>query len=224
MEIARKHTDRVFQRAWPGNVAQRAFSIAQARHDWVLVLDADERVTPALEKEIVAVLASPDGRAGYLIPRRTFYLGRWIDHGDWAPDHKLRLFDRRRAIVGGTDPHDRVDVDGPVGKLRAPLEHYAYRNLSHHLATTDAYSCTAALGMRREGRRVRAWDLVLRPMVRFIKGYVVKGGFLDGIAGLAVAVGTSHYVFMKYLKLYELEHGLGGAAGGPPSVTRPPGA
>lgn len=223
MEFARKHTDRVFQRPWPGNVGQRAFSVAQARNDWVLVVDADERVTPALQEEIVAALASPGGCAGFLVPRRTFYLGRWIEHGDWVPDRKVRFFDRRRAIVGGTDPHDRVDVEGLVGKFRSPLEHYAYRDLSHHLATTDRYSRTAALELRKAGRRFHARDLVLRPLVRFLKGYLLKRGFLDGIAGLAVAVGTSHFVFMKYLKLYELERGLDARAEKSPPATRSPG-
>jgi glycosyltransferase involved in cell wall biosynthesis len=208
VEVAGKHTDRVFRRDWAGFPAQRAFAIAQARHDWVLVVDADERVTPALRDAIAAVLADQAGVLGCRIPRRTFYLGRWIDHGDWVPDRVLRFFNRRHARVVGADPHDRIEVRGPVVDLSAPLEHYTFRDLSHHLVTTDAYSRTAAAEMHRSGRRFRWWDLLLRPPFRFFKGYVLKLGLLDGIAGLAVAVGTAHYVFMKYLKLYELERGL----------------
>ncbi len=222
--IAHKHTDRIFQRPWPGFAAQRAFAIAPARHDWVLVVDADERVTPDLEGAIRTVIGAPDPPAGYLIPRRTFYLGRWIEHGDWVPDYVLRLFDRRHARVAGSDPHDRIEVTGRVGKLSAKIEHLTFRDLSDHLATTDAYSRVAAAEMRRAGRRFRWWDLVILPALRFVKGYFLKRGFLDGIPGLGVAVGTSHYVFMKYLKLYELERGLDAPAEKPPSATRPPGA
>jgi glycosyltransferase involved in cell wall biosynthesis len=224
VEIARKHTDRVFQRRWSGFSEQRAFAIAQARHDWVLVLDADERVTPDLEAAIRAVINAPDPPAGYLIPRRTFYLGRWIEHGDWVPDYVLRLFDRRRARVAGSDPHDRIEVTGRVGRLSAKIEHLTFRDLADHLATTDAYSRVAAAEMHRAGRRFRWWDLVFRPAFRFVRGYFLRFGFLDAIPGLAVAVGTSHYVFMKYLKLYELEHGLDAPVEKPPSATRPPGA
>jgi glycosyltransferase involved in cell wall biosynthesis len=227
LEVARKHTDRLFQRAWEGFAAQRSFAITQARHDWVLVIDADERATPELEAAIRTIFASDPGAgraSGYLIPRRTFYLGRWIDHGDWVPDQVLRLFDRRVARVVGSDPHDRIEVSGRTGRIGARLVHYGFRDLSHHLATTDAYSRVAAAEMRRAGRRFRWWDLVLRPFARFVKGYLLKRGFLDGIPGLAVAIGTSHYVFVKYLKLYELERGLDAPRDGGPPPTRPPGA
>jgi glycosyltransferase involved in cell wall biosynthesis len=223
IEIARKHTSRILQRPWSGFARQRAFAIAQAGHDWVLIVDADERVTPELEQAIRAAIAAPDPPGGYLIPRRTFYLGRWIRHGDWVPDMVLRLFDRRRARVAGSDPHDRIEVTGRVGRLSGRIEHHTFHDLSHHLATTDAYSRVAAGEMRSAGRRFRWWNLVIRPTFRFVKGYFLKLGFLDGIPGLAVAVGTSHYVFMKYLKLYELERGLDVPPEAPAPATRPPG-
>jgi glycosyltransferase involved in cell wall biosynthesis len=144
-EIAAAAGARVIERDWPGHVAQKEFAIRQARHDWVLCIDADERVSPELEKEIVELRAAgfPD-MAGWEVSRLSSYLGRWIRHGTWYPDLKLRLFDRRRGRWAGRDPHDRVEVDGPVGRLGGELLHHPYRSLEEHLATIDRYTTIMA--------------------------------------------------------------------------------
>ena len=205
-EIAAAAGARVIERDWPGHVAQKEFAIRQARHDWVLCIDADERISPELEKEIVELRAAgfPD-EAGWKLSRVSSYLGRWIRHGTWYPDLKLRLFDRRRGRWAGHDPHDRVEVDGRVGRLRGELQHHPYRNLEEHLATIDSYTTIMARELHEAGRRARLRDLVLRPPARFLVYYLVRGGWLDGWRGLLMAYLAAHYVRLKYAKLWILQ-------------------
>ena len=205
-EIAAAAGARVIERDWPGHVAQKEFAIRQARHDWVLCIDADERISPELEKEIVELRAAgfPD-MAGWKLSRVSNYLGRWIRHGTWYPDLKLRLFDRRRGRWAGHDPHDRVEVDGRVGRLRGELQHHPYRNLEEHLATIDSYTTIMARELHDAGRRARLSDLVLRPPARFLVYYLVRGGWLDGWRGLLMAYLAAHYVRLKYAKLWILQ-------------------
>jgi glycosyltransferase involved in cell wall biosynthesis len=205
-EIAAAAGARVIERDWPGHVAQKEFAIRQAQHDWVLCVDADERISPELEKEIVELRDAgfPD-MAGWKLSRVSNYLGRWIRHGTWYPDLKLRLFDRRRGRWTGHDPHDRVEVDGRVGRLRGELLHHPYRSLEDHLATIDSYTTTMARELHEAGRRVRLSDLVLRPPARFFVYYVLRGGWLDGWRGLLMAYLAAHYVRLKYAKLWILQ-------------------
>jgi glycosyltransferase involved in cell wall biosynthesis len=205
-EIAAGHGARVIERDWPGHVAQKEFAIRQARHDWVFCIDADERVSPELEKEIVELRGSgfPD-HAGWRMPRLSRYLGRWIRHGSWYPDRQLRLFDRRRGRWGGRDPHDRVELEGSVGELDGHLLHEPYRGLEDHLATIGRYTTTMAAELHEQGRRAHAADIVLRPAWRFFRFYVVEGGWLEGWRGLLMAYLAAHYVRLKYAKLWLIQ-------------------
>ena len=204
-EIAAAAGARVIERDWPGHVAQKEFAIREARHDWVLCLDADERVTKALAEEIESRRGTGLERAaGYRMPRLSKYLGAWIRHGSWYPDRKLRLFDRRRGAWGGRDPHDRVELDGPVVDLESDLEHHPYRDLEDHLRTIDRYSTTMAEQLHADGRRGRLIDVWLRPPLRFLSFYWLRGGVLDGWRGLLLAILAAHYVRLRYLKLWSL--------------------
>lgn len=200
-EIASAAGARVIERDWPGHVEQKEFAIRAAANDWVLCVDADERISPELREEILALRDAgfPD-HAGWEMPRLSNYLGAWIRHGSWYPDRKLRLFDRRQGRWGGRNPHDRVELEGPKGRLRGDLHHYPYRNLEEHLATIDRYTSTMALGLRAEGTRVRFLDLVLRPPARFCVFYLLRGGWRDGWRGLLLARLAAHYVLIKYAK------------------------
>lgn len=207
-ELAAAHGARVIERDWPGHVAQKEFAIRAARHDWVLCVDADEWLTPALRAEIEALRASglgAGGFGGYRFPRVAFYLGRWIRHGGWYPDHQLRLFDRRRGRWGGHNPHDRVELDAPVGTLRGDLGHWPYQSLGEHLETMDRYTTIMAEGLHRRGRRARVLDLVTHPLARFLRFYVLKLGLLEGWRGFLLASLSAHYVLLKYAKLLLLE-------------------
>ena len=205
-EVAADCGARVIERDWPGHVAQKEFTIRAAQHDWVLCIDADERVSPALRAEILALRdAGFPGAAGWKMPRMSCYLGRWIRHGTWYPDLCLRLFDRRRGRWGGHDPHDRVELDSPPRRLAGDLLHYPYRSFAEHLRTIDNYTTIMARGLRERGRRARTSDLVLRPAVRFFRFYALKGGFLEGWRGLLLAYLAAYYVRLKYAKLLVME-------------------
>jgi glycosyltransferase involved in cell wall biosynthesis len=219
VEIARGYTDRVIVRPWPGYVAQKNFAAEQASHDWILSVDADERVPVALAEEIRSLMRVGPEAAGYRIPRVTYHLGRWIRSTDWYPDYQLRLYDRRRARWTGRHVHESVTADGPTARLRHELQHYAYRDLSHHLQTMDRYTTLAARQLFEDGRRARWTDLAFHPLFAFFRNYILRGGIRDGHVGLIVSLMNAGYVGMKFAKLWELcSHststpGASGAAG-----------
>ena len=202
--MARRFTDRVIVRPWPGYAAQKNFAAGEAAHDWIFSLDADERVSPALASEIDALLRSGPAAAGYRVPRVTFHLGRWIRSTDWYPDYQLRLYDRRHSRWSGRYVHESVSADGPVADLRGELLHYAYRDLAHHLQTMDRYTTLAAKQMFEEGRRAGWIDLAVQPPAAFLRNYVLRGGFRDGVPGLIVSAMNARYVGLKFAKLWEL--------------------
>jgi glycosyltransferase involved in cell wall biosynthesis len=202
--IARRYTDRVTVRPWPGYIAQKNFAAAQARHDWIFSLDADERVTLELAGEIKAVVANPSGVAGCRVPRVTFHLGRWMRSTDWYPDYQLRLYDRRRARWTGRHVHESVKADGPVHDLRGELQHFAYRDLAHHFQTMDRYTTLAARQMFEDGRRAGFLDLMVHPPAAFFRNYILRRGFKDGVPGLIVSAMNARYVGLKFAKLWEL--------------------
>lgn len=199
-EIARRFTDKVIVRPWPGYVAQKNFALDQATKDWVLSLDADERCTPELKAAIEGALESADGLAGYRVRRHVFYLGRWINHGGWYPDWKVRLVRRGKARWTGVDPHDKLEPDGPVKDLDAELTHVTYRDFSHQLKTIDRFSDVAVAEWMKEGRRPSFLKLLLHPPVKFLECWIWKLGILDGWAGLVIAASSAFYVFTKHVK------------------------
>ena len=204
VDIARRHTDRVIVRPWPGYVEQKNFAASQASHDWIFSLDADERVTPQLADEVRGILAAGTSCAGYRGPRVSHYLGRWIRSTDWYPDHQLRLYDRRRAAWAGRHVHESVRVDGAVGRLRADLQHFPYRDVSHHLQTIDRYSTLAARQMFEDGRRIGGLGILLHAYGAWFRNYIVRGGFRDGTVGFLVSGLNAFYVTLKYVKLWEM--------------------
>lgn len=206
-EIAAAAGARVSVRAWEGFTAQRNHAVSEARHDWVLAVDADERVTPALRAEIDALRAAGFAHAGYRIPRIAFYLGRWIRGTDWYPDPQLRLFDRRRGRWTGGLVHESVRVDGTLGRLRGDLEHYSYEDISDHLSTIDRYTTLWARQAHSEGRRAGPLDGCVASSWAFLRNYVVRGGFLLGEAGLTVSTFNAYYTYAKMAKLRELARG-----------------
>lgn len=202
--IAREFTDRVFIRPWPGFAAQKNFGVEQARGDWILSVDADEEVSPDLREEIEAVLAAPGPAcAGYHIPRRNLFWGRFIRHGGLYPDRQLRLFRRGRGRFVDRAVHESVEVDGTVGRLRGALVHRSYRDVADFLARADRYSTLAAEEWLRSGRPARLGDLVLRPAGRFLSMFVVHAGFLDGWRGFLLAALYAYYVFIRSAKVWE---------------------
>lgn len=204
VDIARRYTAAVYVRPWNGFVVQKNFAAEKAGHDWILSLDADERVSPALAGEVRAVLSQPTSVRGFEVPRISFYLGRWLRSTDWYPDRQLRLYDRRAARWTGQRVHESVEVEGPVGRLRSDLLHYPYRDVSHHLETINRYTTLAALQMHENGRRASVLDVAIRPPLAFVRNYVIRHGFTDGSVGLLVSLLNAGYVLLKFAKLWEL--------------------
>ena len=202
VELARQAGARVLEQEFLGHVRQKQLAVEQAAHDWVFCIDADERVSVELRAEIERVLRAPDA-AGYEVNRHTFYLGRYIDHGGWWPEWRLRLFDRRRGSWSGTDPHDHVRVEGNVVRLSGELTHFNYRDLAQHVLKINSYSAIIAERRVEQGERFSLFRLVTRPPLRFLRMYLLKGGFRDGLRGFLVAWMGAFYVFMKYAKLWE---------------------
>jgi glycosyltransferase involved in cell wall biosynthesis len=212
-KVARERADRVEVRAYAGDIDQKRHCTELASHDWVLIVDPDELMSHALSEELRLGLTHMGPEVdGFALNRVTFHLGRWLRHGDFYPDWKLRAFRRSSARWEGRDPHGRVEVEGKVVRLRAELEHYSYRDLADQVDRIQFFSSESARALFAEGRRATLQDLVLRPPARFLRGYLLKGGFRDGVPGFVVAVATAFHVFLKYAKLWELER----AAEGPP--------
>ena len=202
--IAKRYTTHVVVRPWPGYVEQKNYAASLATGDWILSLDADERVTPGLASEIKALLGGNPPQQAYRIPRVAWHLGRWIRTTDWYPDFQLRLYDRRRARWTGQYVHEAVSVDGQVGSLTGELQHYPFRNISDHLATIDRYTTLAAKQMYESGRRASVTDLVFQGPLAFLRNYIAKSGASDGAVGLVISVMNAYYVFLKFAKLWEI--------------------
>lgn len=216
-EISKQYTPHVYQHAWEGYIAQKNYIRSLAHHPWILFVDADEVVSKALRDEIEAEFQrGPGDVAGYSFPRMVHYLGKWIRHGEWYPDIKLRLFRKDLGHSEGQEPHDRVVVDGPVKTLRSPLYHFTYDNLADHIHTINRFSSITANEKFHRGDVFRWRDLFFRPPFRFFKSYILKSGLLDGRQGFIIAVLSAFGVFVKYAKLLEL-----GIQQRPPLAPRP---
>ena len=204
VQIARDSGARVIAHEWQGFGAQKNFAVAQAANDWVLCLDADERVSAELGGAIRAALASPRHTA-YMMQRCNRFLGRWLRHGEGYPDWNLRLFDRRHARWSDDAVHEHVLADAAVGRLAGDLLHLSGESLDAYLAKQNHYTTLQAEALHARGERFSAARLVLSPVVRFFRFYVLRAGFLDGVAGVVhIAIGC-HNSFCKYAKLRALE-------------------
>jgi glycosyltransferase involved in cell wall biosynthesis len=205
VEICREFTNKVHQHAWLGYIGQKNLIKDLAQGPWILFVDADEEISPALRDEIQAEFrnGSCDRYDGFMFPRVVRHLGRWITHGDWYPDMKLRLFRKNKGTCGGREPHDRTTVAGPIKRLKGYMYHYTYDNLSDQLVTLNNFSSISADCWAEDGRTFRVHDLVFRPFLRFLRCYFLKRGFLDGLPGFIIATTVGFGTFIKYAKLWE---------------------
>jgi glycosyltransferase involved in cell wall biosynthesis len=205
-EIAVSAGARVIERDWPGYRSQKQFATDSAKNDWVLCVDADEIVTAELQREIQALQARGFGDArGYSVPRLTAYFGGFLRHGNAWPDRKIRLYHRDFARWVGYEVHEKIAVTGPIGKLQAHLEHFAYRDLNDHLSRVDRYARLMAEEMYKAGRRCSALAILLHPCWRFLRGMLIKRGVLDGWRGWLFHFVEAGYVRRKYLRLWALK-------------------
>jgi glycosyltransferase involved in cell wall biosynthesis len=210
VEIAKNLGARVFQEKWRGYGPQKAFATEQARHPWVISLDADEALSPELQQEILERFSSLDPDTGYLTPRRSFHMGRWIDHGGWFPDYQLRLFNKSKAQWNSADVHEKVQVSKEV-RLSKPILHWVFDDLSDQVITNDRYSTLGAKQLHARGKKFLLIKLLVKPLSKFLETYLWKRGFLDGLPGFVISIGAAYSVFLKFAKLWELENTKKGA-------------
>lgn len=194
---------RWFAEEWKGYGMQKNSAREKATHPWVFSIDADERVTGELRREIAGIDLDASPYCGYRVPRKSFFGGAWVRHCGWYPDETVRLFRKDRCRFDDREVHEAVRCDGQTGKLKENLLHYTYRDTSDYVSRMNRYSSLAALEIRKEGRRVSGIDLAARPLFAFLKTFVIRGGFLDGRLGLKISVLYAYYTFYKYVKAWE---------------------
>ncbi len=201
VEICKKYTDRVYHHEWLGFARQKQKALDYCEKQWVLVLDADERVTTELKSEILERIKNTT-LSGFYLPRKNFFLGKWIRHGGWWPDHTLRLIRKDVAHFEQREVHEKIAVKGDVACLKNPLEHYTYRTLSDYIGKMELYSTLSASEL--SNRKVKAAiSTVINPCFVFVKMFFLRQGFRDGMHGFLLAVLYSFYTFLKYAKVWE---------------------
>ncbi len=211
VEIAARYTNRIIRREFPGYIAQTRYASEQTTCPWVLWLDADERLTAEALTEVRQILTLPGQPEykGFAFPRKTFFMGRWITHSGWYPQHKLRLWHRDFGQVGSSRSfHPHVEVQGAVKELNEDILHYSYPGgLKDMVSASTKYAATGAEVAHAAGRRFSFAALLLEPPGTFLKKYLLQFGLLDGLPGLVVSVGTAYYCFIREAMLWELDHG-----------------
>jgi glycosyltransferase involved in cell wall biosynthesis len=206
VRICREYTDKVFIQPWLGFSRQKNLAIDKTSGGWVLSLDADEPVEPELAEEIQTILPRPASLDGYRIPRKTFFLGRWMKHGGWYPDYNLRLFRKGKGRFEARIVHEAVKVVGAIGKTQNAILHYAYPDLDSYLVSINKYSSLTVEIMKERGIsafRASWMNIFFRPVFTFLYKYIIRLGFLDGKHGLVLNLFHAWYVFAKYAKAWE---------------------
>jgi (heptosyl)LPS beta-1,4-glucosyltransferase len=205
VEIARTYTDKIFNRPFRGYKDKHEFADSQTTGDWIFWIDADERVSPEL-REAIENFRKRDPETlpdGFRIARRTNYLGRWIAHSGWYPDYQMRLYRKAASYWDGVSPHETSRVRGRVETLPGEFFHYTVRGLSEHHRVLDEYTTLAAEYHLKKNKRVSGIELFLLSVAAFIRTYLIKQGFRDGVPGLIIAMFTAYSVFLKYAKIWE---------------------
>ncbi len=207
-EICRKDPRvRWYQEEWKGFGPQKNDALDKAEGPWIFSIDADERVSDDLAREIFALDLSAVSVEGYRVPRRSYFGKTWVRHGGWYPDYMIRLWRKDRGRFNDRKVHESVRLSGPTGTLRGDIIHYTYRDTADFLERMERYAALGAEELRKEGVRATALDLLLRPPFTFLKMFLLKRGVLDGLLGLHLAWLYSRYTYAKYSKLRELDAG-----------------
>ncbi len=204
LEICKEYTDKITSAEWSGFSNQKNRAIKLTTQPWVLVLDADERVSDDLKAEIVRTITDPDSVDGYFISRKNYFAEKWIRHGGWWPDFTLRLFKRERGAFEEREVHEAIKVDGETENLENPILHYTYKSIDDFFVRMEKYSGLAAKELNKSGRKVSLLDLIFRPPATFIRMYFIRLGILDGYYGIILAYLYSVYTYKKYSKFMKL--------------------
>lgn len=202
--VCQKMGAKVIQKLWTGYGPQKKFAVDQASHDWVICLDADEELSPELQAEILKKFSSLEPAKAYKIPRVSYYLGRWIWHGGWYPDYQIRLFNRQHSQWNEAQIHEKV-IAKEISSLEEPIRHYVFSALKENVETNIKYSHLQAEDWFKQGKKFSLLKLITKPFSKFIECYFLKLGFLDGLAGFVIAIGAAHSLFMRWIRLWELQ-------------------
>jgi glycosyltransferase involved in cell wall biosynthesis len=206
VEIAKKSGAKVLHNSWRGYGQQKNFAQDQTTHNWVLNIDADEVVSAELAQEIRTTVFESEqnnGARGFYFPRKTFYIGRWIQHGGWYPNYLVRLADKRAARWSEPNVHEELKVEGALAYMTEPLLHYAFSSIQDQILTNLRFSHLGSQDLKRIGQRPSLRKLLFKPIGKFFETYLIKGGFRDGLAGLIISVNAAHSMFLKYAYLLE---------------------
>lgn len=218
VELCEAFGARVIQRDWPGYREQKAFGLKTTTYDWVINIDADERVSPELRENIIKVLQrkhkikqgelepQEEEPEGYEVSRVVYYLGRWWRKGGWYPEYRVRFFYKPSVTWGGVDPHEKPIVDGPISRLEGELHHFTYRSMDDQLRRLHAHASIAAREEAKRGGSAGLRHMLLNPLLRMFKFYFSKRGYREGTAGVIVVIMEGFYTFLKYAKLWEQTH------------------
>ena len=208
VKIAKNFTKKVFVHPWQGFVETKNYALSKTSYDWVLWLDADERVTDELRDEIIQTLATSPYESAFDVARRAFFLGKWIRFCGWYPQRVVRLFNKNRANFSPVSVHEGLDVNGAIGFLKNDLLHFTDPNIFHYMEKLNRYTTLASRDLHYKGRNFYLFGTIFRAEWQFFKMYIMRLGFLDGTHGLLLSLLSSYYVFTKYMKLWERQNQL----------------
>lgn len=201
--IAERLSAKVLHRPWTGYGPQKKYATEQAQFDWILSLDADETLSPELAEELLQSFSNLDPQSGYEMPRKSYHLGRWIEHGGWYPDYQLRLYNRKFSNWPDSQIHERVQ-SAQVKKLNSPIFHFVFRDLAHQVETNNRYSSLLAEKDVQQGKKFSLTKLIFKPWTKFIECYFLKLGFLDGLPGFVIAISAGYSMFLRWAKIWEI--------------------
>ncbi|AUC84885.1 glycosyl transferase family 2 [Polaribacter sp. ALD11] len=208
LEIAEKMNVKIIKRKFDDFSSQKNYAIAHAKHDWIYILDADERVTSELEKEILEAVKNPKDFVGFYLGRNFYFAGKKIKYSGWQRDRVIRLFLKEFCEYNGNPVHETIKTHGSLGFLKNKINHYSYRNYDHYISKINQYAWLQAEDLYKKGKKVNGYHILIKPPVRFFVHYIVRLGFLDGFEGFMIAKTQAFAVLSRYLKLWLLKNNL----------------
>lgn len=204
VEICKDFTDKIFFHPWIGMKEQKQYAVNKASNLWIFSIDADERLTDAIEDFILQELKNPS-YDGYRFPRQNYFLGKWMKHGGWYPDMVLRFFNRDKGYFGGINPHDKVIIkSGRIKTVPFPLVHNTYNSISQYLIKQNLYSSVSAMERVKAGKKAMPLLIPVKTVWKFVETYFIKWGIMDGFHGFVAAMGATYSTFLKCVKIWEL--------------------
>jgi len=208
IEIARNKNVRILQRKFDDFSSQKNFAIEQASYDWIYVLDADERVTLPLRKEILERVKNPENFVGFFVYRTFYFIGRKLNYSGWQRDKVIRLFRKDKCKYDGKLVHETISAEGEVGYFKNKLEHYSYQSFDHYMSKLNHYAFLKATALFKKGKKVTLFHILIKPPYRFISHYILRLGFLDGFPGFIISVTQAYGVLTRYIKLWLIKRKL----------------